>query len=50
MLGVMMGVAALGTMGTIGYMMMDKSKKKKIDKMLSDAADQASKMVKKMDK
>ena len=46
----MMGVALMGAMGTLGYMMLDKSKKQKIDKMLNNAANEASKMVKKMDK
>lgn len=46
--GFMMGVAAVGLMGTLGYMMIDKSKKNKIDKILNNAADEAHNLMNKM--
>lgn len=45
----MTGVAVIGMAGTVAYMMMDKKKQAKVEKILNNAASEASKMMKKME-
>lgn len=47
---VMAGMAVVAMMGGAAYIMMDKKKQEKVNKILNNAADEANKMMKKMEK
>ncbi len=50
MLGIVSGMAAVAMVGGLSYMLMDKKKQAKVEKILSNAADEANKMMNKMTK
>ena len=50
MLGIVSGMVAATMVGGMVYMLMDKKKQAKVEKILSNAADEANKMMNKMTK